>query len=94
MISFDQLLSDRIGFGMFQSKTFLIVSLIDLMDGAEIQYLALLNVILMKEWEFGISGLIIMAMGYNFGLFVGAALCAVYADRVGRRNILLFGTCL
>lgn len=36
LLAFDDLLTDKLGFGKFQIKTFLIVSFIDFLDGAEI----------------------------------------------------------
>lgn len=94
MLSFDHFLSERLGFGKFQIKTFLIVSFIDFLDGAEIQYLSFLNVILMKEWELDLTGLILLAASFNLGLFIGAIICALQADKIGRRNILIFGSFL
>lgn len=73
-------------------KTFSIVSLIDFLDGAEIQYLSFLNVILMKEWDLDMSGLILLAGSLNFGLFVGAMICIFAADKYGRKNIIVFGS--
>jgi len=56
------------------------------------QFLSILNVILMEEWKFGYVGLIVIGAVFNLGLFLGACTCAFYADKVGRRNILLVAT--
>lgn len=90
-MTFDKILSERIQLGAFQIRTFMIVSFIDFLDGAEVMYVTLLNTILYKEWGLSIFDLILLGGVFNFGLFIGSLICAIYADRIGRRNILVFG---
>lgn len=90
--SFDFLLTNRIGYGIYQTRTFAIISLIDFLDGAELMFLSLLNTILYKEWNLSLNELIIIGTVFNFGLFIGAIICSIYADKLGRRNILILGS--
>jgi putative MFS transporter len=92
MYNYDHLLSERLKFGAFQLRTFSIVSFIDFLDGAEIQFLSFLNVILLKEWELDMTGLVLLAGSLNFGLFIGAIICIFVADRYGRRNVIVIGS--
>lgn len=55
MITFDEVLSNRVGFGKSQMRTFGIVGFIDFLDGAEAMYVSLLNTILFYEWNMTVT---------------------------------------
>lgn len=92
MLTFDDILSNRIGFGKFQYTSFAILGFIDFLDGSEGMYVTLLNAILFKEWSLTIFQLILLGAIFNTGLFVGAILCSLTADYFGRKNLLVFAT--
>lgn len=54
-------------------------------------YLTLLNTLLFAEWNLNMRELIILSMAFNLGLFFGSLICSIYADSMGRKNILVFG---
>ncbi|CAD8202470.1 unnamed protein product [Paramecium octaurelia] len=92
-LSFDDILSTRIKFGKVQMQTFLIISLIDLLDGSEFMFLQLLNAIIYKEWSLNLGQLIVLATVFNLGQFVGAWICGQFSDYTGRKTMLIW-SCL
>ena len=46
----------------------------------------------MKEWNLTLTGLVLLAGSFNFGLFLGSLICTIFADSIGRKNILILGS--
>lgn len=91
-LNFDDILTNHIKFGKAQIRSFIVCSFVDFLDGSETLYLLLLNGILQREWSLSLMQLILLGSIFNLGLFFGALLCGFYADRFGRRSVLIFGT--
>jgi hypothetical protein len=51
MLTFDDILSKKVGFGKFQYLSFSILGFVDFLDGSEGMFVTLLNAILFKEWS-------------------------------------------
>lgn len=90
-LTFDDVLNNRIGLGIVQNEYFLIICMIDFLDGAETFYLKLLNGVIYTEWKLTLNELILLSGIFNFGIFVGSLICGFFADRIGRRTILVWG---
>lgn len=91
MISFDDYLETFIKFGPYQVKMFFIVSLIDFMDGMETAFLGIFLSILASEWSLTINEIIGLGTAFYFGKLSGNIFCALFADKIGRKNSFIIG---
>lgn len=55
-------------------------------------FLQLLNSVLYKEWSLSLGELIILSAIFNAGLFLGSLLSGIFADALGRKTVLMFGS--
>ncbi|CAD8179099.1 unnamed protein product [Paramecium pentaurelia] len=89
-LSFDDILSKKIKFGKVQIQTFLIISLINLVDGSEFMFLQLMNAIIYKEWSLSLGQLIILTTIFNLGQFIGAMFYGQFSDKTGPMLLTAF----
>ena len=80
---------DRIGFGRYQWILVLVMGLIDMMDGAEVIMLALIQANLQKEWNLGQTGFTLLLLSFFVGFGVGALFCGVAVKHFGRKRTLI-----
>ncbi|KAL4432738.1 hypothetical protein ABPG74_011559 [Tetrahymena malaccensis] len=90
-VTFDFLLSSRIGFGIYQIIVLCIVSLIDFIDGAEQYYMMILVQVLQNEWKLDNHQIELLGSFYFIGLFIGAIVSGIFCDWFGRKNSMAIG---
>ncbi|CAK58180.1 unnamed protein product (macronuclear) [Paramecium tetraurelia] len=88
-LCFDDILSKRIKFGKVQIQTFLIISLLDIIDGSEFMFLQLMNAIIYKEWSLSLGQLIVLTTIFNLGQFIGAMFYGQFSDQTGRKSMII-----
>lgn len=90
--TFDKLLTNRIGMGPFQYKNFIIVSIMDFLEGFEWAFNGILVAILAKEWNLDDNQIMVLAFSYLFGKFIGGIIQMLCTDVYGRKRLLMVGS--
>jgi putative MFS transporter len=86
----EQIIENRIGYGKYQYMILFYIGLIVLADGIEISGLSLIMPILKNEWNISENMQGFLGAMLFIGFFIGSIIGALFSDRIGRRNSLLF----
>ncbi|CAK77301.1 unnamed protein product (macronuclear) [Paramecium tetraurelia] len=86
MISFDDLLEQKIQTGTHQFKTLGIIGLVEFCDGIEYAYMSILIAIVQKEWDLNKQQTASLGSIFLLGIVIGNCLCAFIADLIGRKT--------
>ncbi|CAD8146111.1 unnamed protein product [Paramecium octaurelia] len=86
MISFDQILEEKIGSGIYQLRTVSIIGLIEFCDGVEYVFMSILMAILQKEWQLSQTQVATLGSSFLGGVVIGNCICAYITDKIGRKT--------
>ncbi|EGR34660.1 major facilitator superfamily protein, putative [Ichthyophthirius multifiliis] len=92
--SFDDILKEKIGFGKFQIQTMFIITFIDFIDGAELNFLSISLQILKIEWNLESRQVEILSSSYYIGLVIGCIFSGYFCDFFGRKCSMQIGNLL
>ena len=91
---FDEILTNKIGFGKFQILSILLISLVDLDDGVQLVLIPLILPLIKKEWSLSMVEVSTLASIFYIGMIFGSCLTGKIADIHGRRVSLVFSSLL
>jgi putative MFS transporter len=91
MLSFDDILTNRVKLGRGQFEQFLIMSMIDFIDGYQEIMMAILIAILTLQWNLSHTEVMFFGSSSFFGIMIGSFISSVVADRIGRRTVMAYG---
>jgi AAHS family 4-hydroxybenzoate transporter-like MFS transporter len=80
---------DRSPVGAFQIRVVFLCALVALLDGLDIQTMALVAPVLAAEWGLAPSAFGLVFSGFFFGLMGGALIGGLAGDKFGRRTVLI-----
>ncbi len=83
---------ERTRLGGFQLRAFSVIAACLVMDGFDLQAMGYAAPALLQDWRIPPAALGVVFSAGLLGLFLGAILFGMLADRVGRRPVLLFAT--
>ncbi|CAD8064426.1 unnamed protein product [Paramecium sonneborni] len=86
MISFDDILEQKIKTGRYQFKTLVIIGLVEFCDGIEYAYMSILVAIIKKEWELNQQQIAYLGSSFLLGMVIGNCICAFLTDIIGRKT--------
>lgn len=86
---FDEVLTKKIGLGMYQYKAFFSFATVDFLDGFDVIAMAIIMPILQDEFKLDNMKTQVLASAFYFGMIIGAILVATIADRFGRKLTLI-----
>mmetsp|Transcript_13127 Transcript_13127/g.11208 ORF Transcript_13127/g.11208 Transcript_13127/m.11208 type:complete len:143 (-) Transcript_13127:57-485(-) len=81
---------DQIGFGQYQRRMYIILSLVLMNDGAESIIISFLLPILQKEWGLQTDEMKWLGSAMFTGFLIGSIVSGFFADRFGRKNTLIY----
>jgi putative MFS transporter len=88
-MQFHELLEKRAGLGRYQFELLVALMLVDLNDGIQLVFVSLTS--LVPELQRIFIGL---TTSFYLGCFCGSILSGLVSDRLGRRPVLILGSCL
>ena len=91
---FDEILSNKIGFGKFQIFSILLISLVDLDDGVQLILIPLITPLIKKEFSLSVVQISTLTSIFYIGMIFGSVLTGKIADIYGRRISLVFSSFL
>ena len=89
----EEIINDRVSFGNFQIRCFLILCLIDMNDGVELVLSSLLNPIIKASFP-GVTNSYVSSLASIFyaGILVGSLSSGLLSDKYGRRRLIIYGS--
>jgi MFS family permease len=94
ILTFDEILNKKIGFGKYQYLSFIILGLVDLTDGVELLTMSVLMSILKNQWNISDFKIELMTSLFYLGMFLGAIITGKIADKYGRRLTIIVASFL
>lgn len=91
-LTYDEILSHKLGLGKFQMLNFFILGMVNFIDGSELVLVYMLNPILMKEWDLSMFYVEILSSALALGLLIGTVSSAYFADNFGRKSTMIAAT--
>jgi MFS family permease len=69
------------------------VAFLDFIDAIEMSFLGIFLSILATEWNLSRGQLTLLGVSFYLGSLIGHLCCAFFADLIGRKNLLVIGSC-